>query len=80
MSYQVVGSDDSPSKRSPVKEGVDDGSLTPIEKPDSEENPEGIKKTLFNFDINKTVDSVKDLTGKVSINSLVHVKTEIIGS
>jgi len=65
MSYEGV-STDSPSKRSPVKEGVDDGSLTPIDKQDTEEtNPDGTKKTIFNFDINKTVDQVKDLTEKV---------------
>ncbi len=55
--------DKSPNNQSQIK-NLDEDSLTPVEKPD-QGNVENPKTSLFNFDINKTVDSVKDLTGKV---------------
>ena len=70
MNYEGVSAD-SPTKRSPVKEGVDDGTLTPIEKTETEEtNADGTKKNLFDFDFNKAVDQVKDLTGKVNLSDI----------
>ncbi len=68
MNYEGVGTD-SPSKRSPVKEGVDDGTLTPIDKSVPEdENVDGNKKNLFDFDFSKAIDTVKETTGKVILN------------